>query len=354
MLFGGTALIVCLILATLIAPTDILTSLGIGVLLCSMLGVGAAVVVMPATLVLLGNRFDAGRFGMPGPLVRAWDRLVGAGSFVTRHAVVVGAVATAALLALAIPLASIKTGPPDVSQLPKDAQARQDFEAVAQAMGPGWPTPFNILVVSRKRPVTDVALLKQLDAYQAALAKDPRVAGVAGPGELRAQTKDLGKLPKSLKDSGKLLKNGKKDLGRLAGGLGLAGAGARQLQNGLTAAASGAGQLNSGSGAAGTGAGQLKLGIVAAEAGAKKISAGLNSALTGARALRAGAAKALTGSKQLSVAWARRPSRSRRARPWSSRWPPTSARRPRRSPRWPARRATRPRASTRRSRRCRA
>ena len=46
-LIGGTALVVALLLARLIADTQILTSLGIGALLCSALSVGAAVVVMP-------------------------------------------------------------------------------------------------------------------------------------------------------------------------------------------------------------------------------------------------------------------------------------------------------------------
>ncbi|MBI5106007.1 MAG: MMPL family transporter [Solirubrobacterales bacterium] len=299
-LFAGTVIMASLVIAVLIGPTDILASVGVGVLLCSALGTGAAVVVMPAALVLLGHRVDAGRFALPAPLVGGWHRLVGEDSFVTRHAVGAGAVATAALLVLAVPLATMETGPPDVTQLPEDSVARQDFEAVAQAMGPGWPTPFNVLVVARDHPVTDVALLRQLDTYQAGLAKDPRVASVVGPGELRAQTKDLGKLPKSLEDSSKLLKNGKKDLGRLAGGLGLAGAGARQLKAGLQDAASGAGQLQSGSGSATSGAGQLKGGLAAAESGARKISAGLGSALSGAQALRAGAAQALTGSKQLS------------------------------------------------------
>ena len=59
-----------------------------------------------------------------------------------------GAVATAALVALALPVGGLKTGPPDVSMLPASTQARQDFERVSAVMGPGWPTPFSIVVVS--------------------------------------------------------------------------------------------------------------------------------------------------------------------------------------------------------------
>src|SRR5450759_5003000 len=78
-LFAGTGLILALLLATAIAPTKILTSLGVGVLL-----VGGAVVVRPAALVLLGERIAKPALGAPGGLTRDWDRLVGAGAWV-RH-----------------------------------------------------------------------------------------------------------------------------------------------------------------------------------------------------------------------------------------------------------------------------
>jgi X-X-X-Leu-X-X-Gly heptad repeat protein len=298
-LFGGTALAACLVLSSFIAPTKIITSLGIGAVLCALVAIGGAVVVLPACLVLLGHCVDAGRFGLPTFLDRTWERMIDAGSFVTRHAVYVGAVATAVLLALAVPVASIKTGPPDISQLPAASKARQDFQVVAKVMGPGWPTPYNVLVVSRTRPITDAALLGSIDRYQARLATDPRVASVVGPGAFRAQTRDLGKLPKSLEQSSKLLKSGPRDLRRLEGGLGQAGAGAQQLRSGLESAAAGASQLHSGSGQAGSGAARLRDGLEKARAGAAQISGGLASALTGARALRGGAAKALAGSKQL-------------------------------------------------------
>jgi X-X-X-Leu-X-X-Gly heptad repeat protein len=298
-LVGGTAFVAAAILATLIGPTEVMISIGAGVVACATLGIGAAVVVVPAALVLLGHRLDAGRFQYPGPFRRGWARLVAAAPAALRHPVAMGALATAFLLALAIPLTSFSSGPADVAQLPKDAKARQDFEAIAGTMGPGWPTPFNVIVVSRTKPITTASMLKQLDRYQAQVARDDRVASVVGPGALSAQTKDLAKLPKSLRDSSKLLVNGKRDLGRLAGGLDQAGAGARELQSGLSDAASGASKLHSGSGAAGSGASQLKAGLAAAEDGARKISGGLTASLTGARALREGAAKALAGSKQL-------------------------------------------------------
>ncbi len=294
-LFAGTGLILALLLATAIAPTKVLASLGIGVLLCSTLAVGAAVVVMPAALVLCGRSIAIGWLA-PRGLQRDWDRLVGAGAWVRRRAVLAGALATVALLALAVPIFSLQTGPPDVSQLPPGNGARQSFETVARTMGPGWPTPYDMIVVDPHGPITTAATLAKLEALQARIARDRAVASVAGPGALSSQTKALGKLPTSLDESSKLLKGGKRDLGRLVNGLGLAGRGAQELQSGLKSASSGAGQLHSGSSAAQAGSAALHAGLTAAQSGSAKLSGGLQQALAGADALKRGASQALAGS----------------------------------------------------------
>ena len=56
-------------------------------LLCSALATGAAVVVLPAALVLLGRRIDAFSFPAPRALARGWDWLAGRGRWVVRWAV---------------------------------------------------------------------------------------------------------------------------------------------------------------------------------------------------------------------------------------------------------------------------
>jgi X-X-X-Leu-X-X-Gly heptad repeat protein len=177
--------------------------------------------------------------------------------------------------------------------------ARANFEEVARVMGPAWPTPFNVVVASSTTPITDRALLRELDRFQATVAKDPRVASVVGPGAIRATSNDLAVLPRKLRESTKLLKGGKRDLGRLQQGLGQAGAGAKQLRSGLASAAGGAGQLQTGSQAAGSGAGQLRAGLDRAQTGAGQISSGLRQALDAARRLRDGAGQALAGSRQI-------------------------------------------------------
>ena len=299
-LIGGTALALALILASQLGPTEIVVSLGIGVLLCSLLAVGAAVVVMPAVLVRAGARLESFVFPAPRFASAAWARLTGAGNWVVKRAVVVGALATALLVALLVPALAIDTGPPSAALLPSSDPARQSFEQVAATMGPGWPTPFNIVVVSRSQPLTGKALLAEFDRFQRRLARSSRIDSVVGPGEFSAASRQLGVLPTKLDESSKLLKGGKKDLGKLQAGLGKAGAGATELRQGLTEAASGAGQLNSGSGRAQSGAGQLRGGLDKARTGATAISGGLRQALSAARQLSDGAGKALAGSRQLS------------------------------------------------------
>lgn len=298
-LFAGTGLILALLLASAIAPTEILVSLGVGILICSALAIGGAVVVMPAALVLFGERMARPSFGAPATLTRDWDRLVGAGAWVRHNAAIAGALATAALVALAVPVFALKTGPPDVTQLPKGDKARTSFETVARVMGPGWPTPYNVIVASSTGPITTTTTLQALDQFEEQTAKDPAVASVSGPGVLASQTQQLGKLPKSLNEASGLLTKGKKDLGRLSAGLGLAGAGAQKLQSGLVEATSGAGQLHSGSGQAQSGSSKLHAGLAAARSGSAQISGGLSQALVGANALKNGATQALAGSIDL-------------------------------------------------------
>ena len=79
---------------------------------------------------------------------------------------IAGALATAALLALAIPVLSLETGPPDVSQLPSDNAARRSFERVARRMGPGWPTPYNMIVVNPRGPLTTARRCSHSTGYR--------------------------------------------------------------------------------------------------------------------------------------------------------------------------------------------
>ena len=298
-LIAGGGLIASLVLASVIGPTDNLLSVGTGVTVNALLGVGAAVVVMPAALAVLGGRAFAWSFGAPRLLGRPWRRLA-AGRPVLRRALVALSAGTLALVALAIPALGLKTGPPDPTFLPSDSEARQDFEAIQRAMGPGWPTPYNIVVVSDSGPITERATLRRLESFQERLAKDPRVESVAGPGLFRAETSDLGTLETKLDESNRLLKGAGGDLGKLEGGLGEAGEGAVQLQSALGEAAAGASQIEGGGAQAEGGAKRLASGLADARAGSAKIARGLGEALSGANELKSGSGQALAGAELIS------------------------------------------------------
>ncbi len=298
-LFAGAGVVLALTLASAIAPTTIIVSLGIGLLLSSALAIGGALVVMPAALTLLSGRGLHAVFGAPAGLTRDWDRLVGAGVWVRRGAPLAGALATGAMLLLAAPALTLRTGPPGITQLPAGDPARKSFEEISRVMGPGWATPYNMVVVNPRGPLTTPTLLAKLDALQAGIAHGRRVASVAGPGGLSSETKPLGTLPGQLNESSKLLVGGQGDLRKLVEGLGRAGSGAGQLRSGLQSASAGAGLLHGGAGTAQSGSSRLHAGLATARAGSSRLSGGLAQALAGAKALQSGATSALAGSIEL-------------------------------------------------------
>jgi putative drug exporter of the RND superfamily len=299
-LIGGSGLVLALALVAIVGPTDLIVSVGTAALTSAAFATGGAVVVMPAALVLFGRHIDALTFPAPRFLQRAWASLVGGGNWVTRHAVYAGFAATVLLAAIAVPALAIKTGPPSVKQLPKSSSARIAFEEVSRVMGPGWPTPYNIVVVANKGAITAPAMLANLDRFQSQIARDPRVQlPVSGPGLINATSLQLAKFGPSLVHSAAVSKQSKKDLLKLINGLGQAGAGSEQLKSGLEAAVTGAGKLNTGAGAAHAGSVALHNGLITASSGSTQIANGLDTALSGAEQLKTGSAQALIGSSQL-------------------------------------------------------
>lgn len=331
-LIAGALLILALLLTAALAPTKLLVSLGIGIVFSGLTGLLAALVALPGAIALLQasplERLTFNGLPLPRPLARLSQRLAhmaGAASVAvagrgdrgarrsfpdreqgagrrtrpTGQRLVLGLLATLALVALALPVLGLESGQPGIKQLPASNKARLAFERVAKVMGPGWPTPYQVVVAQGDGPITTSSTLAALQGFQRRIALTPSVASVSGPGAISEQTKPLKKLPGALEESGKLLSGGKRDLGRLLSGLGEAGAGAQQLQGGLQTAAGGAQQLHSGSGAALAGSAQLHAGLIAAREGSQTLQAGLQQALQGAEALKGGATQALAGSIDL-------------------------------------------------------
>jgi len=298
-LVAGTALIAALAVVAIIGPTQLMVSVGTGALTCAAFATGGAVVVMPAALVLLGKRIDAFSFPAPKPLSRLWSAVVDGGNRIVRHAVFAGFAATALLAAIAVPALALNSGPPDITQLPAGSNARIAFQEVSRVMGPGWATPYNLIVVSNKRPLTTPALLASIHRFELQIAKDKSVESVTGPGAISSTSSQLSSFGPQLKHSATVSDTSKTQLKQLINGLGQAGNGSAQLGAGLAQASSGAQQLHGGSGQAQSGAGQLHAGLAQADNGSKQLRTGLNQALTAANQIKNGAGKLLAGSTQI-------------------------------------------------------
>ena len=279
-LVGGGAIAAGLAISAAVGPTQLMVSLGVGMLVCALFAAGGTVVVMPAALVLAHRHIYALRFGVPGVLSRAWDRAVAGGGVLTRHAGYAGFIAVALLAVAAVPALSMKSGPADITALPSHAKARIAFEEISRAAGPGYVTPYNLIVVANGRPITTPSLLASLTRFQQQIAGNPAVKAVNGPGasDISATAQQLSSFGPGLRQSVKLSDQSRKDLLALIKGLGLAGSGSSQLKSGLAAAATGSGQAQSGAGL---------------------LTGGLSQALNGAIALRGGAGQALSGARQL-------------------------------------------------------
>ena len=286
-LIAGTATVGAMVLSTLLSVTEILNSIGIGATLMAFVAAVGAVGVLPAVLAITAGRVEAGSFGAPRA-TRLQRRFVALPAAATAAALVL-------LIALAAPVVSLTSGPPDAKLLPPGNQARQDYEAVARVMGPGWVSPFEIVVARGGSPVTTRQFLASLNRLERRIARDPSVRSVMGPGALLTNANDLQGVPAGLNTAAKTATSSKKDLKRLIAGLKLATGGVAQLRGGLGQAANGAGRLHGGTGQAYTGSGELKSGLDQADAGARQLKAGARAATAGAKDLAGGLGLAKTG-----------------------------------------------------------
>ncbi|CAA9440020.1 MAG: hypothetical protein AVDCRST_MAG35-3215, partial [uncultured Quadrisphaera sp.] len=137
-LFSGIT--VTISLAALVAvPLPFLRSIGLGGLLIPLLSVATALTLVPVLLASVGVRLQWPRRAPTDPTSAAWARLATA---VTRRPVLVTALTTAALLALAAPLVGLHLGSPQLSAYdettPAGAAAQRvtDSGIVAGALRP--------------------------------------------------------------------------------------------------------------------------------------------------------------------------------------------------------------------------
>ncbi|HEX5260803.1 MAG TPA: MMPL family transporter [Gaiellales bacterium] len=174
-LFSGITVVVALV-GLLIVPTTIFLSLALGAILVVIAAVAAAMTLLPAVLMLLGDRIEKGRVGrlVPSRLRRSsgeggrfWPWAVG--GVMRRPLISLLAVAGLLLLA-AVPYLGIKTGASGVTSLPASAQSRQAYETMQREFNVGVLAPARIPLVGGPGTAGNRA---EIAAIRRGIAGDP-------------------------------------------------------------------------------------------------------------------------------------------------------------------------------------
>ena len=178
-LISGLAFVVALA-GMFITPLSVLHSLAGGAIVVAVIAVAAALTVLPAILSLLGDRINA----LPTPLVgrrrvgaRREDRFWSAVTRrVMRRPVVSLVVATALLLAAALPTLDVRFGSGGVTSLPDGTPSKEAFREIAGQF-PGQSVAPVQVVVDGTVDAGDVRMA--INRLERRLASDPRFGSPA-------------------------------------------------------------------------------------------------------------------------------------------------------------------------------
>jgi RND superfamily putative drug exporter len=138
-------------------------TIAIGMMLAVGFVLAAALTLLPA---MLGPNIN--RLGLPwgsvGEHRSAWWATFG--TKIRRRPLLLAAGSAGVLLLLAAPILRLETGMPGINVLPEDRQAREGYDMLSDAFGPGSPGPIQVLVA----PGGDV------EAIGATIASTPGIA----------------------------------------------------------------------------------------------------------------------------------------------------------------------------------
>jgi RND superfamily putative drug exporter len=295
--FAGGAIAIVMLCALAVAAGTLLLSAVVGVIVVAAVSVVSTIVAAPAALTLFGMHVARG--GPPSMRSRGMARRRGSWLAAAGRSPVVVAVIVAGLLAVGWHSLSLATGAPGASQLPGGSSARRAYDAVSKRAGPGWLTPFELLIVAHSGAITTVPRLDALAAAQRTIARDPDVAGVIGPGPLARQARPLIHAQATVAATNTSLSRSTHDVGSLSNSLGRAATGAARVQSGFAQAAAAVRTL-AGGGAGGEEAVlRLRAGLEQAAAGSRLSDAGLAQAAEVATRVVGGGQSAVAGATRL-------------------------------------------------------
>jgi RND superfamily putative drug exporter len=178
---SGLAVMVSLIVL-LGVPVPILRSVALGGVLATATALVGALLLLPALLAWLGPGVNRGTLGKapeehgPSPF---WNRV---GTLSMRHPIATALFCTAALAAIASPMARMRSVLPDTRIFPRDSEVRLVDEALGdtQRFDPGGGSSMQIVVHTPGAPL-EAQNLRRLRGYAARIAAVEGVTAVRSP-----------------------------------------------------------------------------------------------------------------------------------------------------------------------------
>ena len=156
-LFSALTVLVSLS-AVMLVPSPAFRSTSLGIIVAVLFVLAATLTLLPAVLATLGPRVN--RLSLPW--VRRGDqrsaRFARWGELLWRRPYLFGGFAALALLALALPVLSLRTGMPSIKVVPPDDHSRQGYEQIQASFGPGAPGALQIVAPASASNQTRVAV----------------------------------------------------------------------------------------------------------------------------------------------------------------------------------------------------
>ncbi|CAM5553086.1 membrane protein [Streptomyces avidinii] len=147
--FAGATVCIAL-LGMLVLRLDFLNGVAIAACVTVILTVAASVTLLPALLSYIGvralSRRERRRLAVEGPRPEQTSGFAARwSSFVERHPKVLGVVATAVMVVLALPTLSLHLGTSDQGNNPATSTTRQAYDLLAEGFGPGTNGPLTVV-----------------------------------------------------------------------------------------------------------------------------------------------------------------------------------------------------------------
>jgi putative drug exporter of the RND superfamily len=143
-LLSGMTVLVSLS-AVMLVPSPAFRSTALGIIVAVLFVLAATLTLLPAVLARLGPGID--RMSLPWVHTRGQrSRLVRWGELLWRRPYLFGGLATVALVALALPVLSLRTEMPSIKVVPAGDQSRQGYEQLQAGFGPGAPGALQVVV----------------------------------------------------------------------------------------------------------------------------------------------------------------------------------------------------------------